>query len=310
MKTPTESPFKKVIDTFSIKPPWDSIIIGCLSVLLAVPLFIIAHQNLIDPQWWISIDRIVLFVAIVSALFFALRLLKRIILLAVIGYLILLIYGTVLGNYGFLDVYEDYRSMVYMMADDPNPQNIIISKLLPFPNKSSILRGVDYKNPKVRNFAVMATTKHFRDVKGYGGYRQLIQCFAVFKEINSRWIYVNDPRGRDYIARADESVTLLAGDCDDHAILMAACVKAIGGVPRLIHTTGHIYPEILIGKKADLETVNYLVKKVLFPKESEGFELHYHLDEYGQVWLNLDYTAKYPGGRFMREEILGELTLY
>ena len=208
MKTPTESPFKKVIDTFSIKPPWDSIIIGCLSVLLAVPLFIIAHQNLIDPQWWISIDRIVLFVAIVSALFFALRLLKRIILLAVIGYLILLIYGTVLGNYGFLDVYEDYRSMVYMMADDPNPQNIIISKLLPFPNKSSILRGVDYKNPKVRNFAVMATTKHFRDVKGYGGYRQLIQCFAVFKEINSRWIYVNDPRGRDYIAKADESVTL------------------------------------------------------------------------------------------------------
>jgi hypothetical protein len=24
----------------------------------------------------------------------------------------------------------------------------------------------------------------------------------------------------------------------------------------------------------------------------------------GQVWLNLDYTAKYPGGPFMSEEIL------
>jgi hypothetical protein len=310
MKSPEKSSFRQVIDMFSIKRPWDSVIIGSLCVLLAVPLFIIAHQNLIDPEWWMSIDRIVLFIAIVTALFFLLRLLKRIIILALIGYLLLLIYGSTLGDYGFMDVYEDYRSMVYMMADDPNPQGIIISKLLPFPNKTSIIRGVNYKNPTVRNFAVMATTKHFKGVKGYGGYRQLIQCFAVFKEINSRWTYVNDPRGRDYIARADESVLLLAGDCDDHAILMAAGVKAIGGTPRLIHTTGHIYPEILIGKKSDLETINYLVKKVLFPKESEGHELHYHIDEYGQVWLNLDYTAKYPGGRFMREEILGELTLY
>jgi hypothetical protein len=32
--------------------------------------------------------------------------------------------------------------------------------------------------------------------------------------------------------------------------------------------------------------------------------------ERGQVWLNLDYTAKYPGGPFMSEEILGALTLY
>jgi hypothetical protein len=32
-------------------------------------------------------------------------------------------------------------------------------------------------------------------------------------------------------------------------------------------------------------------------------QLHYHIDERGQVWLNLDYTAKYPGGP-MSEEIL------
>lgn len=305
-----EFPFSKLRDRFRIKSPWDSVIIVCLSILIVIPLFIIAHQALIDPQWFLSIDRILLFLAMVTILFFILRFLKRIIIICIIGYLLVLIYGTVFGNYGFLNVYEDYRSMVYMMAEDPNPQDIIISKLLPFPNKGSIIRAVDYKDPKVRNFAIMCTTKHFRKVKGFGGYRQLIQCFAVFKEINSRWNYVNDPRGRDYIARADESVDYLSGDCDDHAILMAACIKSIGGTPRLIHTTGHIYPEILIGKKSDLETINYLIKKVLFTQEIKGQELHYHIDEHGQVWLNLDYTAKYPGGRFMREEILGELTLY
>jgi transglutaminase-like putative cysteine protease len=63
-------------------------------------------------------------------------------------------------------------------------------------------------------------------------------------------------------------VELFSGDCDDHSILMAASVRAIGGTPRLIHTKGHIYPEILIGTLNDLETVNYLIKNVLFEKES------------------------------------------
>jgi hypothetical protein len=58
-----------------------------------------------------------------------------------------------------------------------------------------------------------------------------------------------------------------------------------------------------------LEKVNFLIKNVLFVKESKGKVIHYHIDERGQVWLNLDYTAQYPGGPFMYEEILGALTL-
>jgi transglutaminase-like putative cysteine protease len=46
---------------------------------------------------------------------------------------------------------------------------------------------------------------------------------------------------------ASESLSYFSGDCDDHSILMAASVRAMGGTPRLIHTKGHIYPEILIG---------------------------------------------------------------
>jgi hypothetical protein len=90
---------------------------------------------------------------------------------------------------------------------------------------------------------------------------------------------------------------------------MAACVRAIGGTPRLIHTDGHIYPEILIGTKKDFEAVNYLIKQVLFVNESKDKVVNYHIDERGQIWLNLDYTAHYPGGPFLSEEILGALTL-
>ncbi len=302
-------PFKKIFERLRIQRPWDMVIIFFLNVLIAVPVFLIVHQNLIDPNWYFGIDRIVLFIVILILIQLVLRIMRRIIIIAIALYLVALVYGSVFGGYGFMSVFEDYRALVYSMADSPYPQDLIISKLLPFPNKTRIINAVDYNNPKVRNFAVMATTKHFRNFKRYGDYRALIQCFAVFHEINSNWNYVNDPKGRDYIANASESVDLMSGDCDDHSILMAACVRAVGGTPRLIHTTGHIYPEILVGNKRDLENVHYLIKEVLFAKESKGKDIHYHIDERGQVWLNLDYTAKFPGGPFMSEEILGALTL-
>jgi len=301
--------FNKIKSRLQLQKPWNIIIISVLSILISIPVFIIVHQNVIDPEWPGHIDRILLFILIASVIYLFLYLLRTITIICIILYILALLFGSVFGNYGFSAVAEDYRSMMYTMADDPNPQDIIIYKLLPFPNKSKIIRSIDYDNPKVRNFAVASTVENFRNIKGYEQYRTIIQCFAVFKEIKSRWNYVNDPKGHEYIAKASESVNHFSGDCDDHAILMAACIRAVGGTPRLIHTGDHIYPEMLIGSKADFEAINYLVKEVLFKEESKNQKLHYHIDERGQVWLNLDYTAKYPGGPFMSEEILGALTL-
>ncbi|MFV8367547.1 transglutaminase [Flavobacterium sp. XS1P27] len=301
--------FQGIKQLFQVKKPWDDVIIFILNILIAIPLFIIVHQNLINPNWFLNIDRIVLFLVMIVIIQIILRFLRTIILFCIILYLLVLVYGSTIGNYGFNSVFEDYNSIMYTMSDNPYPQDIIIAKLLPFPNKSKIINAIEYQNPKIRNFAVMATSKHFKDVKGYSDYRTIIQCFAVFKEINSRWNYVSDPKARDYIATATESLLYFSGDCDDHSILMAASIKSIGGTPRLIHTTGHIYPEILIGSLTDLEKVNFLIKNVLFVNESNKNKLHYHVDERGQIWMNLDYTAKYPGGPFMSEEILGALTL-
>ncbi|HUH52414.1 MAG TPA: transglutaminase domain-containing protein [Flavobacterium sp.] len=293
----------------TLKKPWDNIVIFLLNILIAIPVFIIIHQNVIDPEWSFNLDRILIFIALVVLIQLVLRLLRKVIIICITLYIIALFWGTLFGDYGFKSVFDDYRVMIFAMAEDPYPQDIIVSKLLPFPNRSKILKAIEYDNPKVRNFALSATTKHFRNIKGYSKYRQTIQCFAVFKEIQSNWNYVNDPKGQEYIADASESLQHFSGDCDDHAILMAACIRAIGGTPRLIHTQAHIYPEMLIGNSNDLETVVYLIKEVLFQGESNGKEIHYHIDERGQIWLNLDYTAKYPGGPFMSQEILGALTL-
>ena len=286
------------------------ITIFVLNILLTIPLFIIAHQNLIDLNWIGHLDRIFIFIIILTVIQLILMLLRRITLISIGIYLIILFLGTVFGGYGFKSVFDDYKYMMYFMAENNNPQDIIISKLLPFPNKSKVERAIEFENPRVRNFAIMSANKHFKGIKGYGNYSTLIQCFAVFKEINSRWNYVSDPKGKDYIATASESLDYLSGDCDDHSILMAACVKSIGGTPRLIHTDGHIYPEILIGSRKDFEEVNFIIQEVLFKDEVNNQSLHYHIDEYNQIWLNLDYTAKYPGGPFLKEVILGAMTLY
>ena len=307
IKIPTIAELKEKL---SLPKPWDGFVIFLLNILIAIPLFLIAHQNLIELSWTFHIDRILLFILIVILIQLLLRLVKTVIILVSFIYLITLIYGTIFGNYGFLRVFEDYRYMIYSMSENPNPQDIIVAKLLPFPNKSKIINAVDFSNSKVRNFALSATTKHFKEIKQTGETRRMIQCFAVFKEIRNHWNYVNDPKGREYIAYASESLQHFSGDCDDHAILMAACIKAIGGTPRIIHTGGHLYPEMLIGNKNDLETAIYLIKEELFTQESNNQQIFYHIDERGQIWLNLDYTAMYPGGKFMSEEILGELTFY
>ena len=88
---------------------------------------------------------------------------------------------------------------------------------------------------------------------------------------------------------------------------MVACIKAIGGQARIVNTTNHLYPEILIGNKEDLERIHYLIKNELFERESAGKKINYHVDDQQRVWLNLDYTSHSPGGPFMHPEVLGIL---
>ncbi|MDP9229575.1 MAG: transglutaminase [Bacteroidota bacterium] len=286
------------------------LLVGFLSFVLALPLFIIAHKQLPHYDWPYHLDRILLFVVIVLLLLLVLRLFRFIIVIGVIVAIGWLTYGSMTGKYGFINVYHDYRAMIYTMKDDPNPVSIILPSLSSFPHQSEFVSAINDNNNAARNFAITAANENFKEEQQrYFEYRTLVQCFAIFKKINTNWNYVSDSRSREYFARPGESAKLLAGDCDDYSILMAACIQSVGAVPRLIYTTGHVYPEIFIGNKNDLEQMNYLIKQRLFFTESRDQKINYHVDEKGRIWLNMDYTAKYPGGPFMAEKVLGVLNL-
>jgi hypothetical protein len=283
-----------------------NVLVGILSFLLAFPLFILVYYRLPDLEWPYHTDRILVFFVIAVLLLLLVRSFKFIIITAVVATIGWLWYGTIAGRYGFNELYKDGKAMLYGLKSDSQKDGFVFTGSRALGTDREIVSAIDYKNPVVRDFAVGATNESF--VKQQEGaklrYRTLIQCFAVFKKINENWNYVSDPQDEEYIAKASESVKLLAGDCDDHSILMAAAIKAIGGTPRLVYTNGHIYPELLIGSKKDLEHMSKLIHEKLFPEESRGRTIHFHKDEEGKIWINLDYTAAYPGGRFMGNDVI------
>jgi hypothetical protein len=283
-----------------------NVLVGILSFILAFPLFILVYYRFPDLEWPYHTDKILVFFVIAVLLLLLVRSFKFVIITAVVATIGWLWYGTVTGKYGFNELYNDGKAMLYGFKNDPQKDGFVFTGSRALGTDREIVSAIDYRNPVVRDFAVEATNENF--VKQQEGakmkYRILIQCFAVFKKINENWNYVSDPQDEEYIAKASESVKLLAGDCDDHSILMAATIKAIGGTPRLVYTNGHIYPELLIGSKKDLEHMGKLIHEKLFPEESRGHTIHYHKDEEGKMWINLDYTAGYPGGKFMGNDVI------
>jgi hypothetical protein len=86
-------------------------------------------------------------------------------------------------------------------------------------------------------------------------------------------------------------------------VLMAAAIKSIGGKVRLTFIKGHIYPELFIGQEEDLEKMMPVITNKLFQEEIDR-PLNYYKDAKGNVWINLDYTANYPGGSYLGDEVV------
>lgn len=299
-------------ETRKTLPPYFSLAglgLNILSKLVAIPIFIFLYRILPYIPAPFYLDKIILFFTVSLSLFFILRYFRYTILLLSMASLAFLTIGSFVGPYSFKDLYLDYEAMVYSIVYDPIPVNLNIQPLKFFPNERALKRAVNYTHRDVRRFALQAVNTHFKELQRDAAFRRQIQFLAVFKAINQSWNYVNDPRSRDYFAQASESVRFLSGDCDDHSTCMAACIKSIGGRVRLILTTRHLYPELYVGSKNDFDRLHVLIRDVLFKTESEGKQLHYHIDAKRQIWINLDYTASYPGGPFMAEPVLGVLDL-
>lgn len=289
------------------------VIVYLVSLLLALPLFIILlpfmpHLELPIGDG-IRFDHFLTFGLIMGAFIVLVRKFQTIVYSGLILGMVILTLTGLFGNYGFGDMYRGYAELLSSLRESAIRTPLAASKLAPFHDADKLQALVSDPNGTVRREAVRMATANFSDVAVGGDEFTLVQALSIFKEINSRWKYVSDVKGGEYFATPAESVELMAGDCDDHALLMAASIKAIGGEVRLVRTEGHVYPELLIGDEAKLERAGYLIRKVLFKKEVGEAPLYHHTDPDGRHWINLDYTRHYPGGELMNERIIGILNI-
>lgn len=289
--------------------PGHLLIMYTVALLLALPVFIILYPYVPSMTLPIGggtrVDHLVTFLAVLAAFLVLVKHFQLMVYAVLIVGLCALTITGLSGGYGFGDLFRDYAVLVHSLRKHTVPLPSSFPGEVPFAEADRIRAAVDDHEPIVRNFAVMAATSNFGEVEAGSDEATFVQCLSVFKTINGQWRYVSDVKGGEYFAKASESVELMAGDCDDHAVLMAACIKAIGGEVRLVRSRGHIYPELKVGDGKRMERAAYMIRRVLFPREVGDAPLYHHTDADGTRWINMDYTRSYPGGDLLEEDILG-----
>ncbi len=227
------------------------------------------------------------------------------------------------GYYTLENLYYDYNKILYNLGDESLEKRFFVRNEV-FRQEEELRKAIDYNNPIVVNWARNKATSNFQEYAELIRDRRIVQFFSIFKEIRSRWVYVFDPMGEDYFSMASETIQqleyndLFKGDCDDYSILMAATIRAIGGEVRLVRTNvlrsdgttiGHLYPEVRIGDKKDLDNIAHVMRTVLFPEEIGNRPIRYYQDARGDVWLNFDYNDHYPGGRYQSDIRVSEMRI-
>lgn len=164
-----------------------------------------------------------------------------------------------------------------------------------------IQQRVNHKDSSVRMFAVQHSLVYFDEY--YFKFGQICRQLSLIKYIKDNYKYVRDPNGFDYFAPPQESIVLMAGDCDDYSILMASTLKAIGADVRIIWAPSHVYPELYCGNQKTFDKYASAIYS-FFEKEIGEKKIYYRLDKNGDYWINIDYTDIYPGSSYYSEEVL------
>jgi hypothetical protein len=290
-----------------------AIMIYVVALVPTLPVFLILRSYIpvLDLAVWggFRLDQFIFFLVLLITFIAVVQRFQRVVFGALIAALLALTITNLSGSYGFGDLIRGYAGVMGMLRTSASDIPLASGRFATFQDAFQLQALVENAGPEVRKAAVKMATAHFASVQAQAEDHTLVQCFSVFKEINSSWRYVSDRKGGEYFAPPAESHELMAGDCDDHAVLMAACIKAVGGEVRLVRTDGHVYPELRIGDDVQLERATVLIREKLFRKQARRAPLHHHTDADGVHWINLDYTRPYPGGELVSERILGILEL-
>ncbi|HRI21921.1 MAG TPA: transglutaminase family protein [Panacibacter sp.] len=254
-----------------------------------------------------NIDLIISVVVSIVIVRLMLWLIKPMILPAVLLVFGLLAYNQANNNqYTFQNVASDYKTLVsqyWLMREQKQTDQLSFNPHL-FENVEErtsrlVIEKVQYKDSIVRNFSVKHSLENFDNY--HYKYGELARYFSLFKYINSNFKYVPDAKRDEYYATPQETILNgFGGDCDDHSILMAACLMSIGAKCRLIIIEGHMYPEIYAGNKKEFDIMQQAI--IQFFGDFGIDRIYFHEND-GEYWVNLDYSADYPGGPYMNDNV-------
>jgi hypothetical protein len=215
--------------------------------------------------------------------------------------------GLFARGYSFTHVFNDYRMLVHNLWNrQPLLEGTTLDVNTNFVDPEDLAIGekikakVIWNDSLVRNYSVVHCMDYFEPYYPKYGYN--VRFLSLFKYINSNFTYIADAQRDEYFATPMETIKdSLAGDCDDHSILMASCMRAIGGEVRLVMVDGHIYPEL---GYTDEKQFNIMVRAIdkLFHDDLKDY-VHYHVDN-GKFWINMDYSASHPGGPYVNRKVL------
>jgi hypothetical protein len=254
----------------------------------------------------VNIDLIIAFIIAVVVVRLLLWLMKPLVVPAFIVLLLLLAYSQFTGTYGFGKVLHDYKTLAFsnwQVKDMKQRDLLSINPALFEKPADKVTRRVRDKlqlgDSTVRNWAVEHSLKHFAAY--HNRYGMLTRYLSLFKHINNNFQYVPDTHRDEYYATPRETIANgLGGDCDDHSILMASALMNIGARCRIIIIEGHMYPELYVGRKADFDIMQQAIIQLF--REEKITELHYH-EHGGEYWINLDYSARHPGGPYLNDKL-------
>jgi hypothetical protein len=158
-------------------------------------------------------------------------------------------------------------------------------------NRKELINACDYDHSEVRNKSVELAGQN-------PGELNVGQICDVFDYCFKNWKYVNDPAQNEIVELASNSLANgLNGDCDDFAVLVCSMILAIGGDARINYAhnseSGHAFTEVNIGNTNVQEYI-----RSRYRDNMNSSEIFSRKDQQGNQWLNLDWFANHPGGKY------------
>lgn len=215
---------------------------------------------------------------------------------------------------------KDYASIAGYSLDQIRDISMSNEDLIGIPFEAfeeynpNLVSRVEPRNAIVRHESVLLAQK-------YPGNHTIGQICSIFSYLQTGdntskgWSYINDPRGSNYYEYANESLQLGrevgysgTGDCDDFAIVMSALIEAVGGTTRIVFAkhdngdSGHAFAEVYLGQDDNQNSmIGRIVSWLMDHYATSKIYAHVNPDT-REVWLNLDWSANHPGGRFYKSD--------